>query len=338
MEVSPYALRPLRPGGLNARDQSPGGLREGFLLRHEGGHGCVHPWPELGDAPVAEQRRLLQIGELTPLTRRALDCAALDGAARREGRSLFQGLICPPSHALAPPGLPADDIPALAARWQAEGFTAVKLKLGAEPSLATHALRAWMECGEGGRLRFRLDFNETGSQGFFEDWLGALPPAWRRRIEFIEDPLPWTAETWAWWGRTLPVDAAVDRRGPEADAWGPQGTARWRIVKPALEAWPPPDAPDHSSLWKPARVVFTSYLDHALGQRFAAWEAARAGAVSAGLLTHGLFEPDAFFQRQASEGPRLRIAPEPGETGLGLDAPLAALKWEPLQPSAGRQK
>ena len=64
----------------------------------DGGYGCVHPWPEFGDAPVEEQLRLLSEGVTTPVTAMALRCAEIDGEARRAGVSLFEGLEIPRSH------------------------------------------------------------------------------------------------------------------------------------------------------------------------------------------------------------------------------------------------
>ena len=54
-----------------------GVVREGALLRVNDGFADVHPWPTLGDAPLDEQLALLARGELTPLTRASLRCAAL---------------------------------------------------------------------------------------------------------------------------------------------------------------------------------------------------------------------------------------------------------------------
>ena len=57
----------------------------GALICVDGGYGCVHPWPEFGDAGIDEQLELLSCGITTPLTDAALRCAEKDGAARRAG-------------------------------------------------------------------------------------------------------------------------------------------------------------------------------------------------------------------------------------------------------------
>jgi O-succinylbenzoate synthase len=75
-------------------------------------------------------------------------------------------------------------------------------------------------------------------------------------------------------------------------------------------------------------IVVTSYMDHAIGQMFAAQFAAAHGVTNVcGLFTHVLYEPDPFFERVRAEGPRL-LAPE--GTGIGFDDLLESLPWKTL--------
>ena len=64
----------------------------GALICVNDGYGCVHPWPEFGDAPVEEQLRLLAEGITTPVTEMALQCAAVDGEARLERLGVEKGV------------------------------------------------------------------------------------------------------------------------------------------------------------------------------------------------------------------------------------------------------
>jgi o-succinylbenzoate synthase len=131
--------------------------REGALLRAGDGFADVHPWPELGDAPLDEQLALLARGETTALTRRSLWFAS------QWRRDLFDGLTIPRSH------WPGADPP--------EGFDTVKIKM------------------PGGVLpdgyRLRLDFNNDGDA--FARVAPALP---RERIDFVEDPCPYDPAKW----------------------------------------------------------------------------------------------------------------------------------------------
>jgi O-succinylbenzoate synthase len=97
----------------------------GALICVDGGYGCVHPWPEFGDAPVEEQLRLLRKGVTTPVTAMALRCAEIDGAARRAGVSLFEGLEIPRSHYS---WSFATDTEVQMERVLAEGWPAIKAK------------------------------------------------------------------------------------------------------------------------------------------------------------------------------------------------------------------
>jgi O-succinylbenzoic acid--CoA ligase len=134
-------------------------------------------------------------------------------------------------------------------------------------------------------------------------------------VDFIEDPEPYVATRWREIREELGIPLALDRlEGVDAGGYD------IRVLKPALETCERRAVP----------VVFTSYMDHPLGQMFAAWEASRYQGVQceAGLLTHMLFEPDAFTEAVRSAGPQL-LAP-PG-TGLGFDALLEALDWRILE-------
>ena len=77
----------------------------------------------------------------------------------------------------------------------------------------------------------------------------------------------------------------------------------------------------------------TSYMDHAIGQMYAAYEAAVLKAKypdqvrECGLLTHTLFESDEFFEAIESKGPKLMA---PGGSGLGFDDQLDRLSWKKL--------
>jgi O-succinylbenzoate synthase len=180
--------------------------REGALLRVGDGFADVHPWPELGDAPLDEQLALLARGETTPLTRRSLWFAS------QWRRDLFAGLTIPRSH------WPGSDPP--------EGFDTAKIKM------------------PGGTLpdgyRLRLDFNNDA-----EAFARAAPSLPRERIDFVEDPCPYDAVRWREIresGFRLALDRIVapasrrpDRRRPAA--------VDVLVVKPAVEDIPDTELP-----------------------------------------------------------------------------------------------
>ena len=300
-----YGLKLLEPKGANA--QSDRRVLEGFLIRVDGGYGCVQPWPELGDGTLEEQWQALRSGGRTGLLDRAFECAVSDAAARREARSLLEGLAVPQSHATV---TGEADFTAL----KQEGFTAVKLKGGRAWREVLGRMRAAVVAG----LRVRVDFNGVLDAGGFLDFTRAAEDV-REWVDFVEDPVRYAGAEWerlrADTGWRLALDWVKD--GVEV-----VGGFDVRVMKPAAGAMGTPH-----SLCPP--VVVTSYMDHPVGQAFAAWEAARYGGKQelAGLLTHRIFELDAFTERLAAAGPEWV---GPGGTGLGFDDLLAALPWVSL--------
>ena len=257
------------------------GRRFGALIRVGDGFADVHPWPELGDLPLDEQLSLLACGTTTRLTARSLHFAALDAAARAESRSLFDGLVIPPSH------WPGADPPA--------SFDVAKVK----------SLETLPE-----RVRLRIDFNATLTA---EQFLRLELP--RERIDFVEDPCPYDGATWRMLRERTGVRLALDREVAEDGV-------DVLVVKPALQEMP------LSTSMTSREIVVTSYMDHAIGQMFAAYVAAsHAIANTCGLFTHVLYEVDSFFDRIRADGPRLLA---PAGTGIGFDDLLESLPWKKL--------
>jgi o-succinylbenzoate synthase len=158
------------------------------------------------------------------------------------------------------------------------------------------------------RVRLRLDFNATLTAQEFERIAQRLP---RERIDFVEDPCPYDAHVWKSLRQKSGLRLALDR-GLASDG------VDVLVVKPAVQDFPKTDL----------EVVVTSYMDHAIGQMAAAWVAAsNEGRVGprCGLFTHVLYEPDPFFERIRSCGPRL-LPPE--GTGFGFDDLIERLPWK----------
>lgn len=177
------------------------GPRHGALIRVDGGVADIHPWAEIGDAPLDEQLAMLARGETTSLTAASLQFANLDAAARREGRSLFDDLTIPPSH------WPGPDPP--------DAFDTVKLK--SIDRIPDH-------------VRLRIDFNATLTAEEFVRIAETLP---RERIDFIEDPCAYDAATWVDLRARTGLRLALDR----ADGNEHEG-ADVLIIKPALQPIP----------------------------------------------------------------------------------------------------
>ncbi len=287
---------------------------DGFLLRNDGGYGCVQPWPEFGHGTVEDQLAALAAGRKTPLIEAALRCAAADRSWRKAGKSAFDGVEVPPSHATI-----IDTDAQSAGAWDA-GFRIFKLKAEAserQSGVLGELVAAFPE------VRLRLDFNEVPDAEMFETWWRKLDETVRVRVDFVEDPFPLDTRAWLDCAGRIGARFAVDRGQGAA----PPGVAAVRVLKPAWgeDELPGPGGRDKS------QFVFTSAMDHPLGQAWAARVAAReAGRVPGrigicGLQTHHLFDPDPFTE---CLGPWRPTFQPPGGSGLGFDDLLAALSWE----------
>lgn len=298
---------------------------EGVLIRvgEDGGYGygCVHPWPELGDLTVEQILEFLADGRYVALVQRALACAYEDRKARGEGRSLFEGLAVPRSHATLI--MDEGDFQ----RAVEAGFDIVKVKVGRDREGETEFIRSQASRFPG--LRWRLDFNGALGIDEVEQFLGGLGAEVRGNIDFIEDAYCPGGSPWVDALGRYPIPMAVDR-----EVEGACGGFDVAVIKPAQNVAGP--ILEQAS-GEGRRVVFTSYMDHPLGQCFAAWEAAVARRLfpdivdTCGLVTHGLFEGDEstfpFIDCLGKPQPDFR---PPAGTGLGFDLLLESLPWKLL--------
>ena len=291
---------------------------EGALIQIDGGFGCIHPWPELGDPTLEKCLADLSGARRWPIVRRAIRCAEYDRASRVFDNSLFEEMEVPASHAT----LAKADVAEIALAVEA-GFTTVKLKSGRDLTAEARFLDEM--AAEYPQLKWRLDFNESLTPGDATSFLLGLAEKTRAAIDFVEDPSPYSESSWKEIRRQTRVNLAVDREAAPLSA-----AAQVMVVKPAIDE---PFLLGEAALGHQQRVVITSYMDHPVGQTFAAWEAARLGLQfpglvgTCGLQTHHLFEPDAFSEALGPWSPDFKV---PDGTGLGFDDLLDALPWTRL--------
>lgn len=315
----------------------------GALIKLDDGIGCLHPWPEFGDAPIDEQLKLLRDGGASQVIERALRMAAVDGAARRRGVSLFAGLEIPLSHYSWDQNQGSDS---QAQRLIDEGWQAIKMKGSAKlaetiavmdtlvertgkepdpPSPTRSDARTSQVQVLDASLKIRVDFNSclTGEQ--FSSFLENLPPRVRQRLDFVEDPFPYDAGRWLDFQRRRHVRLALDKQ-----ARGATQGFDVAVMKPGRREWRETVA----ALPLQTRIVMTSAMDHAIGQSFAAYEAAIAWRELGermelcGLCTEHLFEENPFFERLRSRGGSIEV--DRHGTGLGFDEVLEKLPWKAL--------
>lgn len=293
----------------------------GALIRVGSGYGCIHPWPEFGDAPLEEHLAQLSQGSPTPLAQIALDCARLDGEAREAGVSLFDGLEIPRSHYSWSFG--HDTTPQIE-RVINEGWPAIKAKGFANYGETLRFLDITARAAEPCDLRLRVDFNGCLDPTSFGKFLEYMPLRVYRQLDFVEDPFPYHAELWeqhcSRWGVKLALDKGWQKGTTGFDSV---------VVKPARRDWRIV-ANTHPG----KRLILTSAMDHGLGQMYAAYQAALAkqelgDAIGlCGLSTQHLFAKDSFFERIETTGGYLNSDRSGG--GLGFGDVLSRLPWRRL--------
>lgn len=295
----------LRTAAVALNSKTARKVYEGALVRDEAGFGCLHTWPELGDPTLQECLDDLAGNHKSSLVKQTLACIEADGEARAEGRSLFEGLKVPSSHAT----LPVLNEMILCEAVQ-RGFSYVKVKGGKGGGEDLRGVRAMMR--QFPKLKWRIDFNENGEVNELLEELSYWSEDEKAVIDFLEDPVPYLSGGWERLVEEAGVGLALDRQ-LELD----RGDSDVQVVKPAVQ-----------EMKSGSRVVVTSYMDHPLGQAFAAWEAARAGVKEVcGLQTHGLFEPDEFSEILGPVSPEFKI---PEGAGLGFGDLLESLPWTKL--------
>ena len=320
----PYTLKSRGP--LNAVSQRC--EFHGALIKLDAGIGCLHPWPEFGDAPIGEQLKLLLEGGTSKVIERAMHMAAVDGEARRRGVSLFQELEIPQSHFSLDQNQPLE-IQIL--RVISEGWRAIKTKGTSNLEKTIAVLEALVRLAGDAQLKMRVDFNSCLSASQFTDFMRALSPIVRSRIDFIEDPFSYDVEVWNAAQIELDVRLACDKGLIQTqETFSDECGYEVAVLKPGRREWRSMLA----GISPKVRIVMTSAMDHAIGQSFAAWEAAMAwrelGARMdlCGLCTEHLFEKDSFFERLCSGGGKLKV--DRSGTGLGFDDVLENLPWQTL--------
>jgi O-succinylbenzoate synthase len=298
----------------------PGAVRKGALLRVNFDDGLIgycdcHPWEELGDWPLSQQLSALTTQKYSSLLNCSLRFARLDAEARKAQRSLFEGLEIPSSHRLI----------ALSDNLEApilQGINFFKLKVGSAPEKELAAMTLWVE--KYPQIKLRLDFNEKLSRHEFLKFWDKMPSSIRNSIDYIEDPYPYDPIRWSDDQKQLCILLAADHAAKQALNY--PSSAQFIVHKPAVEMPP-------LHLDKKTKLVITSYLDHPVGQMYAAYSAAilklqhplQVGYC--GLLTHLCYQQNPFIDVVESTGSNLTA---PKGTGIGFDSLLEKIKWQSL--------
>jgi len=233
------------------------------------------------------------------------------------GVSLLKQVNIPESHATIVGGM--SEVEEAVGR----GFKLIKLKAGREINEDAERINAVAE--RFSELKMRIDFNCHLLGSEVGELVELLTPQARANIDFLEDPCGYKDSCWLGLRKLYGIRLAMDIGVERVDA-----LYSYAIVKPAKNNV---KRVVEKSRAEARKVVFTSYMDHPVGQAFAAYEAGRAadryrGIVdTCGLMTHNLFEPNAYTEELGEVSPEWSYQ---NGTGLGFDKLLESIDWKRL--------
>lgn len=312
--------------------------KAGLLIRIETktgafGFGDCHPLIEWGDEPVPVQLEKLRNGIPTRLMQSTLKLAEIDANARAKEINLLENRTLPLNHKLFVQWGPR--VCEQLQEAEQNGFNTFKLKL--DPGIVENC----DQLNETFRnlkteSRIRLDFNETLTKSQYDIFVDRLSEQSVGQIDFVEDPFDYDQTYLA---NKIDSTSAVTRRIRLAldrhflgDLSHPNGIGVYScLVYKAVRNLVPPGK--LKSLLNSFRLVFTSTMDHPLGQMAALYWASEFKLAfpqwteTCGLLTHEFFEGP-FCEAINSWGPQIK---PPEGTGFGFDQLLNSLDWKRLQ-------
>lgn len=304
--------------------------REGALLRvHYDndvlGYADCHPWVELDDASLAKQLSLLAKGETTPLTKQSLMFAKLDGKARALQTHLFAGMQLPENHYhISDQNLLSEN---LLTQLSSQGFRLIKVKMGLNFQADCEILKIFSGALRKNQLKLRLDFNCRLNQQQFLAFLRQCRHC-LELVDYFEDPFPYHPTSWQNVRENQGIKLACDKDSFQAIEY--PHSCDYLVIKPAIQE----TSVFTSKKLDGRRLIFTSYLDHPLGQLSGLYIAAsifkeKPHSVSeCGFLTHHAYEPTEFSRAFRHQGSRL--IPSLEGCGFGYDQLLHQLEWTEL--------
>lgn len=295
--ISPYKLKLADSGE----------TREGFLLKlqtseFEAGYSDCFPWQSFGDPSVSQLVEWIQPGKSSPLLQRSLYFAKLDGIARAEKKKLLSTQIIK-NHYLVTNlmSLNSKKVEDLLGK----GFISFKIKVGENPEEETKQFRSCFE-EYFDKVSFRLDFNCRFTSKYSE--LISLC----KNLEFVEDPTE-TAEEWEGFRKDFRFPVALDQalKNKYFDL---------QVIKPAKQG-------EQDYLTKD--IVFTSYMDHPVGQAFALYQAQQFGPQKRdyGLMSHHIYDSHLFSNHLANEKNTFSVL---GDYGIGFDDLWSQVEWQKI--------
>ncbi len=318
--TAPYDLFPLN-------DPEP---RRGALLKVQWnekkiGYADIHPWLELGDKPIETHIKGLAQGKISTLVEQAIWLAKKDAAFRMEKENAFTTATKVKNHYIVTDLLKFTDKNMTELR--SSGFTTLKIKV---PAPTEDYAKLIVRLIRQNPIMVRLDFNARLTFDQFSSFINHFSKMDRAKIEFVEDPFPWSLDAWTE-GAKL-VNLAMDNEYKRVD-WDKLKQAPFKVIvlKPARQ-----DIEKAEKLISKLNLnaVVTSSLDHPVGVMHACLIASNLkkfypnAVIECGCLSMRVYKANNFSIRVETDGPYLRSNPG---TGIGFNDLLEKQNWVPVK-------
>lgn len=301
-----------------------------FLFKDIGfGYADCHPLEEFGDAPLKNHIALLEKKEFTNLTQRSSHFAKLDATFRKNLSSAFElenevnletldikKLSVPKNHFTAPAFLKKEDV----LSRKKEGFDKFKFKFGRHIPNEINYLHDNAKFFAENEIKIRIDYN--GNLDSIQTLNELI--AYKDIIDFVEDPFFEINEQNYHSLKKISkhLNFAMDfiQFDPTINISNSNDIFIYKIVKPARENY-------FKLKYKPAKkMIFTSSMDHPLGQMCAMYEASLSKTQEqCGLITHYAFETNPYSEQLVVKNAQLLPL---NDIGFGFDSLLQAEKWK----------
>lgn len=313
-----YELKPfLRPNSRTSLEN-----RRGVLVAVEDqagtrGYADLHPWPELGD-PRLEDILSTKSGNLWQA---ALANAQSDLHIWQQNQNLLAEAETLKNHywCSSPEDKGRESVLQALAQAQSEGYQVAKLKCGKNPSLELKFLEDSLGVFKG---QWRLDMNASMSLTEARAFFGSCSQALKERIEFVEDPCPFSEGGWRELSATLPL--ACDFEGAERSGLQ-KYPFKFRILKPSRMQ------PQEVQTWmetKEISIVMTTSMGHGLDILFSMATILKFPHLKKqthGLQAFDMYERDFVSRHFIRQGPH--ILGISSDAGFEFRSELERLSW-----------
>ena len=336
IEIAKYSIKTLNK--LNAKSKALN-VRKGFLLKIEfKNFGCGYSdcfsWEELGDVSLGKQIINLKHGIFNEHLFKSVYFASIDAKYRAKNENVFKDLILPKNHYTCTNynELNSDFLEKL----RIKGFSKIKIKCGSSLFNEINLLKNLKPILKKLNMQIRLDFNLTMNFKDISSFLVKVSDYYDV-INFIEDPIIYNRSTWGELKKNFPnVKLALDKCDSKFLGFEKNDIKKsidFFVIKPAVQNLN--YFYKNISFFGDFNLVFTSYMDHPLGQLSALYEAScfykntLQFTEDCGFLTHTLYDTNSYSESFSIHDTRL--IPSCYGTGFGFNDLLNKECWRKLK-------